>query len=105
MDLAEGAAHLAHYLSLDRQRAFVDRCRALIDGEVPAYVPVVRGGGRMHVRMLCLGRHWNGKTYTYETTRSDYDDRPAPALPDDFKKLAQRVARAANMAFEPDLCI
>ena len=21
----------------------------------------VRGGGTMHVRMLCLGRHWNGK--------------------------------------------
>jgi hypothetical protein len=37
--------------------------RALVDGEVPAYVPVVRGGGKMHVRMLCLGRHWNGKTY------------------------------------------
>ena len=48
--------------------ALVDRCRALIDGDVPAYVPVVRGGGAMHVRMLCLGRHWNGKTYRYEPT-------------------------------------
>ena len=46
------------------QVAIANPCRALIDGEVPGYVPVVRGGGRMHVRMLCLGRHWNGETYT-----------------------------------------
>jgi hypothetical protein len=32
-----------------------------MDSAVPAYVPVVRNGGTMHVRMLCLGRHWNGK--------------------------------------------
>jgi alkylated DNA repair protein (DNA oxidative demethylase) len=66
VEVAPGAFHLPHALSLDRQRALVDRCRALVDGDVPAYVPVVRGGGKMHVRMLCLGRHWNGKTYTYE---------------------------------------
>ncbi len=83
----------------------VGRCRALVDGEVPAYVPVVRGGGKMHVRMLCLGRHWNGQTYTYETTRSDFDQLPAPPLPDDFKSLAQRLAREAGMSLDPDLCI
>ena len=48
------------------------QCRALVDGAVPAYVPVVRGGGKMHVRMLCLGRHWNGKTYSYEPTRTNW---------------------------------
>ena len=105
MEIAPGAVHLPRYLSLADQRALVDRCRSLVDGEVPAYVPVVRGGGKMHVRMLCLGRHWNGKTYSYETTRSDFDNRPAPPLPDDFKALAQRLACAASMAFEPDLCI
>ena len=64
MEIAPGAVHLSKRLTLDQQRALVDRCRALVDGDVPAYVPVVRGGGKMHVRMLCLGRHWNGKTYT-----------------------------------------
>ena len=103
--MAPGAVHLPRYLSLEQQRALVDRCRALVDGEVPAYVPVVRGGGKMHVRMLCLGRHWNGQTYTYEDARSDFDRLPAPPLPDDFKALAQRLAREAGMSFEPDLCI
>jgi alkylated DNA repair protein (DNA oxidative demethylase) len=103
--VAAGAFHLPRALSVERQRALVDRCRALVDGAVPAYVPVVRGGGRMHVRMLCLGRHWNGKTYTYEPTRSDFDNLPAPPLPEEFIALARDLAGAAGMGFAPDLCI
>lgn len=105
MEIAPGAVHLQHHLSLDDQRPLVAQCRALVDGAVPAYVPVVRGGGKMHVRMLCLGRHWNGKTYSYEPTRTDFDNLPAPPLPDNLKRLAQDLARDAGMAFDPDLCI
>ena len=100
-----GAVHLRHYLPIDRQRALIARCRALLDGAVPAYVPIVRGGGKMHVRMLCLGRHWNGQTYQYEPTRSDFDAQPAPPLPDDFRALAREIAVAAGMTLEADLCI
>jgi alkylated DNA repair protein (DNA oxidative demethylase) len=105
VELAPGAVHLPHYLSLDRQRPLVDRCRALIDGAVPAYVPVVRGGGKMHVRMLCLGRHWNGQAYRYEPTRTDYDGLPVPPLPEDLRKVAAEIAAAAGMPLEADLCI
>ena len=87
------------------QAALVEQCRALIDGDVPAYVPVVRGGGSMHVRMLCLGRHWNGKTYRYETHRSDFDHLPAPPLPAGLAELARGIARSAGMTLDPDLCI
>jgi alkylated DNA repair protein (DNA oxidative demethylase) len=90
---------------MDEQRALIATCRALIDGAVPAYVPVVRGGGQMHVRMLCLGRHWNGKTYAYESTRSDFDGLPAPPLPESFAQLARTLAQAAGFAFAPDICI
>ena len=105
MEIGPGAVHLERCLSLDVQRALVGQCRALVDGAVPAYVPIVRGGGKMHVRMLCLGRHWNGKTYTYEATRSDFDNLPAPPLPDNFKRLARDLAHAAGMAIDADLCI
>ena len=105
MQIAPGAFHLRRRLSLDCQRAIADRCRALTDGAVPAYVPVVRGGGMMHVRMLCLGRHWNGKTYRYEPTRSDFDDLPAPPLPAEFKRLAAEIAESAGMSLDADLCI
>jgi len=105
VEIAPGAVHLQRYLAIDAQQRLVDECRALIDGPVPAYVPVVRGGGKMHVRMLCLGRHWNGRTYAYEPTRADYDNLPAPPLPDSFRDLARAIARDAGMPFDPDLCI
>ena len=105
MEIAPGAHHFPGYLTLARQQALTDECRALVDGAVPAYVPVVRGGGVMHVRMLCLGRHWNGKTYGYEPTRSDFDNLPVPPLPEPFRSLAADIARAAGMTLAADVCI
>ena len=105
MEIAPGAVHLSRYLPLDAQRALADSCRALVDGATPAYVPTVRGGGKMHVRMLCLGRHWNGQTYRYEAARTDFDGRTAPPLPDAFRELARRAAAAAGAPCDPDLCI
>ena len=105
MEIAPGAFHLHRYLALEAQRALVDQCQALVDGAVPAYVPVVRGGGRMHVRMLCLGRHWNGKTYSYEQTRTDFDGLPAPPLPENLRALANAIAASTGMTLDADLCI
>ena len=105
LELAPGAFHLAGYLSIERQHALVAQCLALRDGDPPAYVPTVRGGGVMHVRMLCLGRHWNGRIHQYEAVRSDFDGRPAPPLPDELRDLANEIAAAAGMALETDLCI
>ena len=72
---------------------------------MPAYVPIVRGGGRMHVRMLCLGRHWNGKTYRYEDSRTDFDQLRVPPLSEAFRTLARECAGAAGMTLDADLCI
>jgi DNA oxidative demethylase len=105
VETVPGAFHLHHYLTVDSQRALIDQCRALVDGAVPAYVPIVRGGGRMRVRMLCLGRHWNGKTYTYEPTRTDFDGLPAPPLPENLRALANAIARSTGMTLDADLCI
>jgi alkylated DNA repair protein (DNA oxidative demethylase) len=103
--MAPGAFLLPKYLSLNVQRSLAEECRGLMDGAVPAYVPVVRGGGSMHVRMLCLGRHWNGKLYQYEPIRTDFDDLPVPPLPDHFKTLGRECAAVVGMTLDPDLCI
>jgi alkylated DNA repair protein (DNA oxidative demethylase) len=105
MEIAPGAHHFPRVLTIERQRALAAHCRALIDGPVPAYVPIVRGGGTMHVRMLCLGRHWNAKTYQYESTRTDYDGLPAPPLPIELGSLAAEIAERAGMTLKADLCI
>jgi alkylated DNA repair protein (DNA oxidative demethylase) len=105
MEVAPGAVHLKKHLALPDQRALIDSCRALMDGAVPGYVPVVRGGGKMHVRMLCLGRHWNGKSYRYEESRTDFDQQPVPPLPREFRDLAASVAATAGTSLDADLCI
>jgi alkylated DNA repair protein (DNA oxidative demethylase) len=103
--VADGAAWLRHYLPIDEQRALVEQCRAIMDGPAGGYVPTVRGGGKMHVRMVCLGRHWNPLTYTYESTRADHDQAPVAPVPDEWVALASRIAREAGFTFGPDLCI
>jgi alkylated DNA repair protein (DNA oxidative demethylase) len=105
MEIAPGAHHFPKWLAVERQRALADLCRSLADGAVPAYVPIVRGGGAMHVRMLCLGRHWNARTYHYESTRSDFDNLPPPPLPAELRALAREIAAGAGMTIDPDLCI
>ena len=103
--LGPGAAWLRGCLPLDEQRNVIQRCRALMEGPAGGYVPTVRGGGKMHVRMLCLGRHWNPRTYTYEPTRADHDGAPVGPVPPEFVALASRVAGEAGYVFEPDLCL
>lgn len=87
------------------QRALWNECRTLAAGPVPMYTPTVRGGKKMSVGMLCLGRHWNGLTYKYEDVRSDFDRLPAPPIPDAFATLASSAAERAGHRFTPDICI
>ena len=101
----QGAVWLKQYVPLEEQQVLVARCRDLIDGPAGGYVPTVRGGGKMHVRMLCLGRHWNPLTYTYETSRSDHDGAPVAPVPEEFMALAIRTAEEAGFTFRPDTCL
>jgi DNA oxidative demethylase len=103
--VAPGAVWLRHWLDIDEQLALVARCREIMDGPAGGYVPTVRGGGKMRVRMACLGRHWNPLTYSYMATRADHDNAPVPPVPDEWVALAVRAARAAGFAFQPDICL
>ena len=104
-DVAPGAVWLKHRLTLDEQAALVARCRAIINGPAGGYVPTVRGGGKMHVRMVCLGRHWNPLTYTYESTRADYDGAAVQAVPAEWLALASRLSADAGFTLVPDICL
>ncbi len=105
VDVAPGVVWLKAWLSLDGQHALAARCRELMDGSAGGYVPTVRGGGRMHVRMICLGRHWNPLTYTYGPTRADHDDAPVAPVPEDWVALASRVAADAGFDVRPDIAL
>lgn len=105
MEVHPGAVHLPRFLALAEQRRVVEECRAIGTGPTGWYVPTVRGGGKMRVRMVCLGRHWNARTYRYQASRGDHDGRPAPPLPPSLSAIAERVAGAAGMRLTPDVCI
>jgi DNA alkylation damage repair protein AlkB len=105
VDVAPGAVHLRGYLVADEQRTVAARCLELGSRPAGFYTPIVRGGHPMSVRMLCLGRHWNARNYSYEAVRSDVDGLPAPELPAEFAALAERAATDARFPVKPDLCI
>jgi DNA alkylation damage repair protein AlkB len=105
LTIADGLVLFQSRLSGDEQREVWQMCRGLADGPVGMYTPTVRGGKKMSVGMLCLGRHWNGLTYSYEQRRSDYDNLPVPPLPPRFVQVARDAARDAGFEMQPDLCI
>lgn len=103
--LADGVVLLQSRLSPDEQRELWHLCRILADGAVPMYTPTVRGGRKMSVGMLCLGKHWNGLTYQYEDRRSDFDGLAVPEIPPRLADIARTAAADADFAIQPDLCI
>ena len=104
-ELAPGLVLFPARLSPDKQRELWQSCRALADGPVPMYTPTVRGGRKMSVGMLCLGRHWNGLTYGYEERRSDFDSRRVPPITPELQDIACRAAVDAGFEMRPDICI
>jgi len=103
--LGEGLLLFQGRLDAQAQRELWQRCRALADGDVPMYSPTVRGGKKMSVGMLCLGKHWNGMTYKYEEVRSDFDGLRVPPIPGEFATIAREAARDAGFEMRPDVCI
>jgi alkylated DNA repair protein (DNA oxidative demethylase) len=103
--VAPGAVHFPQRMSVDAQRSIAETCFELGGRPAGFYTPVARGGHPMSVRMLCLGRHWNARSYRYEPVRSDVDDRVVPGLPADFARLATGIAADAGFDFTPDICI
>jgi DNA alkylation damage repair protein AlkB len=103
--LGDGLVLFQRRLDAQAQRDLWQQCRALADGDVPMYSPTVRGGKKMSVGMLCLGKHWNGMTYNYEDTRSDFDGLRVPPIPAEFAAIARDAARDAGFEMRPDLCI
>lgn len=105
VDVAPGAVWLRRWLPVEAQADLAERCCAILEGPAGGYTPTVRGGGRMRVRMTCLGRHWNPLTYTYEPTRADHDGLPVGPVPEPWVRLARDAARDAGFDVSPDICL
>jgi alkylated DNA repair protein (DNA oxidative demethylase) len=94
------------FLSLAEQKRVYQLARTIEPG---FYVPVLRNGNTMNLRMNCLGYHWSAVTYQYSTVR-DIDGKEAAAVPAFFNQLALRALRESHYwpeeALRPyDICI
>jgi DNA alkylation damage repair protein AlkB len=105
MEIYPGTFHLPAFLTIKEQSTLLRSCIEIGNQPAGFYNPVVRGGRYMSIKMVCLGRHWNAKTYSYEAIRSDYDGLPVQELPEPLRDLARRIANAATMTINPDICL
>lgn len=103
--LADGLVLFQARLTASEQRELWGVCRELSEGPVPMYTPTVRGGKKMSVGMLCLGKHWNAMTYKYEDRRSDFDGLAVPEIPPRLAEVARSAAADAGSEMRPDMCI
>src|SRR5450759_2072999 len=101
----DGLILFQSHLPASEQRELWALCRSLAEGPVPMYTPTVRGGKKMSVGMLCLGKHWNGLTYKYEDKRSDFDGLAVPEIQARLAAIARTAAADAGFEMRPDMCI
>jgi DNA alkylation damage repair protein AlkB len=105
VEIYPGTIHLRAFLTTEEQKTLMQRCIEIGSKTAGFYKPAVRTGAYMSIEMVCLGRHWNAKTYKYEAFRSDYDALPVQELDDDLKDFARRAAVEVAMTIEPDICL
>jgi DNA oxidative demethylase len=80
------------FLTLADQREVYQQVLRLDPG---FYLPVLRTGAKMSLRMNCLGHHWSAVTYKYTKVR-DVDGRSVADVPDFLQTLAQRAVHETD---------
>jgi DNA alkylation damage repair protein AlkB len=59
------------------------------------YIPKLKSGHSMNLKMTCLGLHWSAKDYHYHNVRKDVDDQPVLPFNPTLTKLTDRFLRAS----------
>ncbi|XP_038875734.1 uncharacterized protein LOC120068103 isoform X2 [Benincasa hispida] len=92
--LRPGMVHLKSGISLRDQVMIVKRCRDLGIGAGGFYQPGYREGGKLHLKMMCLGKNWDPDSSTYGDVRP-FDDTKPPSLPDEFYQLVEKAIKVS----------
>lgn len=102
------------------QVRLIKSCRDLGLGIGGFYQPGYRGGAKLHLKMMCLGKNWDPETSMYGDKRP-IDEAKPPPIPDDFQHLVKgaiqechtyleshskvKNARGVLPSMFPDVCI
>jgi len=97
--LRDGMVLLREYMDLPTQQRIIDTVREMGVGKGGFYTPTYEAKKQgdqkssLHLRMLCLGKHWNAQERRYETERTDVDGLPVHELPAVLKDLYAPVIK------------
>ncbi|KAG6782302.1 hypothetical protein POTOM_011698 [Populus tomentosa] len=97
--LRSGMVLLKNYLSLHDQIKIIKLCRDIGLGPGGFYQPVYRDGGRMHLKMMSLGRNWDPDRGKYVEHRP-FDGAKAPIFPSYFHPLVERAIKDSRALIE-----
>ena len=113
--IVPGMVILKNFLSLSQQQRIIDIVASLGKGPGGFYRPIYASGAKCKLDMMCWGKHWNVKTESYESLRSNYDHVPVLPFPIEFKSLISKAIEMAFIhddtilgtcaAFDPDICV
>lgn len=120
IELRSGMIHLKGYISLRDQVMIVKSCRDLGLGPGGFYQPGYRDGGKLQLRMMCLGKNWDPEARKYGNNRP-YDGAKPPVIPDNLYQLVKKAitdshsiirknSKASNVEnilpwMSPDICL
>uniref|UniRef100_A0A9I9DZ03 DNA N(6)-methyladenine demethylase n=1 Tax=Cucumis melo TaxID=3656 RepID=A0A9I9DZ03_CUCME len=102
--LRPGMVHLKGSISLRDQAKIVKKCRDLGIGAGGFYQPGYREGGKLHLKMMCLGKNWDPDSSTYGDVRP-FDDTKPPNLPDEFYQLVEKAIKDSYAIIAKDSTI
>jgi len=59
------------------------------------YIPKLKSGHSMNLKMTCLGLHWSAKDYSYNDIRKDVDNQPVLPFDPILTQLADRFLHSS----------
>ncbi|KAJ4717737.1 Alpha-ketoglutarate-dependent dioxygenase AlkB [Melia azedarach] len=95
-ELRSGMVLLKSYLSLSDQVKIVKACQGYGLGPGGFYQPSYHGGGRLHLKMMCLGKNWDPETSKYEDIRSADGAKP-PNIPTEFYQFVSKAIQDSQV--------
>jgi len=99
--LQPGMVLVRAFLSQSQQQEVVDLCRAVGVSAAGFHAPTYTNGAHLHLKMLCMGQHWNLEKHCYEPTRY-FDNQKVPAVNPRLLDIAKQALQRAQEVARKD---
>ncbi|XP_043703301.1 alpha-ketoglutarate-dependent dioxygenase abh1-like [Telopea speciosissima] len=93
---------LKNYISHTNQIKIINKIRELGLGPGGFYQPVYRSGNKLHLQMMCLGKHWDPERGSYGLIR-EVDGACPPSIPVEFKQLVEDAIQDSHALLKEEL--